>query len=316
MCGEAKERRASSGEPQSASNFDMQGGDRPAAGNNLGNNLGVYKPRYARVQNNQPSSPVLSRTNSLPATDRFESTLEPRSPAMQNSAFHYDGLTERQLDLNLQSLLWNLMENSNNNNNKHGLGGKVYNSCKEVEDDHISQKRKVQRRVSFADSVGLDLASIRIVTDGRDTPPYLGTIYDTAVTTKTIEPLVPLFAQPIARFSNFLNDLMNNNVSLESVDVKEESVTGLVKVKNLSYEKSVVVRYTEDEWRSYRETTCSYVSPVYSQLKANVHDTFSFRIQLNSSCSLFEFCICFRCQGCEFWDNNRGKNYQLRRQEH
>lgn len=171
---------------------------------------------------------------------------------------------------------------------------------------------RVQRRVSFADSVGLDLASIRIMTEGRETPPYLESYLakvDHAKETKSR--LQPLFVQPIANFSGFLKQLTENGVSLESVEVTDSTISGTVKVQNMAFEKCVRVRFTTDDWKSHTDHTCYYVNPAYRSHKYSAHDSFAFKIEADESWRKCEFCICYTCQGSSYWDNNKGANYKM-----
>lgn len=86
---------------------------------------------------------------------------------------------------------------------------------------------------------------------------------------------------------------------------------GTVKVKNVSFEKEVIVRVTWDNWKSQQDIFCTY-SEIYGPSSAYViYDTFSFKITLPPSSKKLEFCICFRANGQEFWDNNDKKNYTL-----
>ena len=171
---------------------------------------------------------------------------------------------------------------------------------------------RTQRRVSFADSVGLDLASIRIMTEGRDTPPFLEQHYKHIEQCVELQSLLcPLFPQPIANFHQFLRQLTDNSVSLESVEITSKAITGMIKVRNLAYEKSVTVRFTTDRWKSYSEVQCSYVAPLYIPGSSSVHDSFTFLIDVDKRWTEVEFCIQYCCQDRELWDNNCGSNYKL-----
>lgn len=174
---------------------------------------------------------------------------------------------------------------------------------------------RVQRRVSFADSLGLDLASIRIMTEGRDTPPYLElNLQNTSLAKESRPQLTALFPQPIANFSTFIRQLTEGCVSLESLDVHDTVITGIIKVKNVAYEKTVLVRYTVDDWVSTKDVSCFYINPLYKPGQSCAHDSFSFQIEIDRSHSSFEFCISYCCAGNTYWDNNRGANYRLVRQ--
>lgn len=107
---------------------------------------------------------------------------------------------------------------------------------------------------------------------------------------------------------------VNNSkmVSLENVIVKEgeDCVVGTVKVSNLSFLKEVVVRWTSDQWNTHEDVFCKYVANGAGIGSAySLFDTFSFKLNLPPRVRRVEFCVCFRCEGKEYWDNNGGRNY-------
>ncbi|XP_067928368.1 protein phosphatase 1 regulatory subunit 3B-like [Watersipora subatra] len=175
-----------------------------------------------------------------------------------------------------------------------------------------------KKRVSFADSVGLELVHIRHMTAGRDTPPDLDPQIFISLgqsNEKSRTPsLQPVFSQPIANFSQFMQSLERNNVQVESVVVKDSLIIGTVKVKNLAFYKTVFVRVTRDHWRSSYDVSAHFVNNGLckpADLSTST-DTFSFTIDipLNEVAQVgIEFAVCYRCNGQEFWDNNGNKNY-------
>lgn len=126
------------------------------------------------------------------------------------------------------------------------------------------------------------------------------------------EPWEVTFPQPASDYLDFRRRLDTNNVSLENVIVKENEqvVLGTVKVRNLAFEKDVIIRTTSDNWKTYEDVYCTYVpnSPP-SHGVTILYDTFSFRLPLPAKSRKIEFCVCFKCSGTENWDNNSGKNY-------
>lgn len=112
------------------------------------------------------------------------------------------------------------------------------------------------------------------------------------------------------RFNIFRRILEEKKVSLENVIVRESEsiVVGTVKVRNLSFDKEVVVRVTYDKWKSQEDIQCTYSSLGGSQMAGGAYalfDTFSFKLTLPpSSKRSVEFCVCFRCDGQEYWDSN------------
>ena len=89
-------------------------------------------------------------------------------------------------------------------------------------------------------------------------------------------------------------------------------MVGTVKVKNISFEKEVIVRVTWDDWKSQQDIFCTYNKAYGPATCAHViFDTFSFKITLPPSSKRLEFCICFRTDQQEYWDNNKGHNYTI-----
>ena len=107
--------------------------------------------------------------------------------------------------------------------------------------------------------------------------------------------------------------LKAQKIILESCLPEENSrsVSGCIRVKNLSYEKTIVVRYTLNDWLSYNEAYASYV---YGSNDGHT-DRFSFSVKLPSFFdvgSSIEFAIMYRMRdGTEYWDNNGGCNYRM-----
>jgi len=169
-----------------------------------------------------------------------------------------------------------------------------------------------QRRVSFADSVGQTLAHIKIMTEGLNTPPKLDfcrlhlphhELYPTQ--------LSPKFEQPVSEFNSFMDLLRANNVILESASVARNRITGMVKVRNIAYEKNVFVRYSVNKWTSSHDVACYYINPMVQGASNAVYDTFSFELDTRPSWKELSLCVAFECQGQRYWDNNRGQNYNF-----
>lgn len=187
-----------------------------------------------------------------------------------------------------------------------------------------NEDTKIPKRVKFADTVGLDLVHIRHMTAGRDTPPDLSSYNFSDLqlcSDKKLsqEPSLTLgFPQPVSDYSHFREFLDINNVSLESASVNGLSVIGTIKVKNLTFHKTVFARFTCDNWATSYDVNAYYVNNglAYGQgmVMTSLIDTFSFTYDLPvefTKCDNIQFAICFRCEGQEFWDNNEKKNYVI-----
>ncbi|XP_058985119.1 protein phosphatase 1 regulatory subunit 3B isoform X1 [Musca domestica] len=176
-----------------------------------------------------------------------------------------------------------------------------------------------RKKVIFADDEGLSLTQIRVMSEPSNVPPYwsmkfLEQITQGLVTPHPADQWTVDFKQPASDYLVFRQTIERDFVSLENVIVKDEEsiVVGTVKVKNISFAKEVVVRVTWDDWKSQQDIFCTYNRAYGPATCAHVvFDTFSFKITLPPSSKRLEFCICYRADGQEYWDNNGGKNYTI-----
>lgn len=172
--------------------------------------------------------------------------------------------------------------------------------------------------VRFADVLGLDLADVRTFLD--EIPKIPKSAYDELeVPPLDSEPIslgqrldkiiVPLFQQPGA-LPNFLNIVQTQNVLLENAAVTDPiclTISGLVRVRNLDFHKSVHVRYSLDAWQSYSDLQAEYIENSCDGFS----DKFTFTVFGNSMeiGQRIEIALRFSCKGEQFWDNNYGINY-------
>ena len=75
-------------------------------------------------------------------------------------------------------------------------------------------------------------------------------------------------------------------------------------VKNIAYHKVVKVRYTEDNWATYKEAELKYNYSV----AGTDSEIWSTEIKVQDSSSL-QFSISYTVNGRTYWDNNFGFNY-------
>ena len=81
-------------------------------------------------------------------------------------------------------------------------------------------------------------------------------------------------------------------------------------LQNYAYHKNVFVRYTTNGWKSYHD-----VAMHYSETNADKTETWTTNLPLSFSYSNnfntedFEYAICYRVNGREYWANNFGENY-------
>lgn len=113
---------------------------------------------------------------------------------------------------------------------------------------------------------------------------------------------------------NFTYPLNHNlDVYLEALELAKDgkSLKGIVRVRNLAFEKWVAIRYTLDNW-----STVSEVSADHHQTMSPSSDRFIFNIRLQDLLAKIEektmfIAIRYTVGGREIWDNNLGKNYQV-----
>jgi len=105
------------------------------------------------------------------------------------------------------------------------------------------------------------------------------------------------------------------DVQLERLEFAPEipALNGIVRVKNLAFEKWVAVRFTLDWWQTTSEVTARYVDSV----EDGVFDRFAFVIKLHDVMARAEektlfLAVRYTITGREIWDNNNGANYQVR----
>ncbi|CCC67900.1 hypothetical protein NCAS_0A13420 [Naumovozyma castellii] len=112
------------------------------------------------------------------------------------------------------------------------------------------------------------------------------------------------------------NDYINNHVG--NNNKQNKYIIGRALVENIYFDKKVVLKYTWDNWRSYRDIEAIYVSDAKQIIPGSNMDVFKFLIDdVNKSVSKchLEFCIQYQTRNekerKEFWDNNDDKNYKV-----
>ncbi|XP_039544022.1 protein phosphatase 1 regulatory subunit 3B isoform X1 [Pimephales promelas] len=176
-------------------------------------------------------------------------------------------------------------------------------------------RTRAKKQVSFADHKGLALTVVKIFSefdDPIDIPTNLEQFFSSSLTlSETKDKLTLDFEQPSADYLKFRQRIENDHVCLEHCMLKEKSLVGTVKVKNLSFEKSVQLRITFDTWKSHTDIKCQYINDTYT---GSNRDTFSFEASLPDQIpphEHVEFAICYEFNGVTLWDNNQGQNYRI-----
>lgn len=176
--------------------------------------------------------------------------------------------------------------------------------------------------VRFADVLGLDLADVRTFMDEIPKVPISAyddlsvSLSDTSLSSHSFDTqhtcsktVVPLFQQPGGE-ANFMEKIKTNLVCLENAILKDAitfSICGTVRVRNLDFHKSVHIRYSIDQWKSYSDLQATYMEGSCDGFS----DKFSFTLYVHTLTigQRLEFAIRFQCKGCQYWDNNGGQNY-------
>ena len=171
-----------------------------------------------------------------------------------------------------------------------------------------------KKMVRFADAMGLDLESVRHVLNA-DAPPKIpaSAIADLNVglendrKTMGSRYLTACFQQPGAS-ENFLTNVMTQKVCLENAVITDLTITGVVRVANLGFHKTVRIRYSTNSWASFHDIMASYVQNSCD----GPTDRFSFSIVAPQELcvgSRLEFAISYTVGDAVYWDNNSNANY-------
>lgn len=167
------------------------------------------------------------------------------------------------------------------------------------------------RRVSFADTFGLNLVSVKEF-DCWDLPSVL-TNFDSRKDFFYPEEYVlsPLFDLPSSK--ELMQQLQEQKAILESAEYLpgSTSMKGIIRVLNISFEKLVYVRMSLDDWQTHYDILAEYVPNSCD----GETDQFSFKISLvppyQKNGSKVQFCIRYETSVGTFWSNNNGTNYIL-----
>ncbi|XP_063066213.1 protein phosphatase 1 regulatory subunit 3B [Engraulis encrasicolus] len=180
--------------------------------------------------------------------------------------------------------------------------------------NHSGQKKQV----SFADHRGLSLTRVKVFSefqDPIDIPVNIQELLQSSAALSLQEQDAALsldFAPPSSDYLLLRRRLERDHVCLEHCTLKERSLTGTVKVKNLAFHKSVKVRITFDTWKSYADLECQYVKDTY--YADEERDTFSFETCLPAELrphERVEFAVLYEVDGVQHWDSNGGENYRI-----
>ncbi|KAL2093327.1 hypothetical protein ACEWY4_010639 [Coilia grayii] len=172
------------------------------------------------------------------------------------------------------------------------------------------------RRVSFADSHGLTLMSVRWFgsssNNGWDVTGPSGGLPGGGEPEGLLEEyfLSPVFASPLPH-EELQSRVQEQKLELESLTLLPGTTTlrGVVRVLNICYSKTVYVRASLDCWKSHFDLLAEYV-PESTEDRT---DCFSFKHTLVPQASddgaRLDFCLRYETDLGTFWANNGGHNY-------
>ena len=113
--------------------------------------------------------------------------------------------------------------------------------------------------------------------------------------------------------TNVIPLIYDQKIMLECLYTKDSTVYGTIRVHNCTYDKSVFVHLSIDEW-----LTSYDIQAWHSMNYANDNtDIFTFEINLaktNDNMTVPKrilFAVYLQAMWQEFWDNNQGQNYVL-----
>ncbi|XP_071271320.1 protein phosphatase 1 regulatory subunit 3G-like [Salvelinus alpinus] len=188
-----------------------------------------------------------------------------------------------------------------------------------------------RKRVKFADSMGLDLASVKHFSTTEDPqipskvfsrlqsfPPQLqdreypiGDLCIHFESTLTMDRLVPTFKMPVES-EHFETTVLQRHVNLEKVTITHFDVRGQIRTNIQSCCKMEVgVRYTFNEWLSSVDAQ-AIPMPVDDNIVGERYTFTLYTPPFLDPTSSVHFAVYIRNDQGEFWDNNNGQNYTLK----
>jgi len=95
----------------------------------------------------------------------------------------------------------------------------------------------------------------------------------------------------------------------------QKSLVGILAVANLAFNKTVVVRFTLDYWKTTSEVVAEYDNDPRANPREDGYDQFKFSIKLSDQANLetrtLLLCLRYDVNGQQYWDNNDNQNYQV-----
>lgn len=120
-------------------------------------------------------------------------------------------------------------------------------------------------------------------------------------------PAIVLEASLPAHDRDLMTLLGAQGVQLESVLVRAPLVFCTVRVLNVAFEKSVMLRMTKDNWVTHVDVAASYMPGSSDGRSDRFYASLSVTDQ--EAQAGVQFAVCYRTTDREFWDNRSGSNY-------
>ncbi|KAF3703889.1 Protein phosphatase 1 regulatory subunit 3G [Channa argus] len=186
----------------------------------------------------------------------------------------------------------------------------------------VSNERK---RVKFADSMGLNLASVKhfssleepqipskVLSRHTSFPPqqqdFINDLCQSFKSSLDTDRLVACFPEP--RDTDLR--VQQLRICLEKVTITQFDVRGQIRVLTQCTDKEVGVRYTFNNWLSYVD---AQALPVAGDPQGVLGERFGFTVYtppFMDPSSAVHFALYLQSDEGEFWDNNEGQNYTLK----
>ncbi|NXG42792.1 PPR3A phosphatase, partial [Psilopogon haemacephalus] len=181
------------------------------------------------------------------------------------------------------------------------------------EEEEADTPTTIARKVSFADAFGFDLVSVKEFDTWEI--PNIGQnnyILQDEVFPQEEYFFSQLFTVPASQ-EELLQQVREQKVQLESVMFLPgiTCMNGIIRVLNVSFEKTVYVRMTLNNWLSYYDILAEFMP----NSCGSETDQFCFKISLvppyQKDGAKVDFCIRYETSLGTFWANNNNKNYTL-----
>ncbi|KAM7369552.1 hypothetical protein PAMP_010869 [Pampus punctatissimus] len=181
-----------------------------------------------------------------------------------------------------------------------------------------------RKRVKFADSMGLNLASVKHFSSLEEPqipskvlsrhksfpPPQQDSLTDLCQSFRSLgtDRLVACFPEP----RDTERRVLLLRVCLERVSITQFDVRGQIRVLTGCTDREVGVRYTFNDWLTHVD---AQALPVAADQPGFVGERYCFTVYtppFMDPSSAVHFAVYLKSEEGEFWDNNEGLNYTLR----